>query len=201
MKKSTFLLLALVLSTDVIFAQKSKSTTSALHTSISDDDKNLSISVKGTVNDKYVDFDRTYDVTKMSKNEKEKLTHSIMDSLGVNFQSPPPISPTPLTPPNSSDIIGVYSEKTKSKEANRYPNGIAEIRVTCNKCPTKGMFSLMSTDKNSHVTISFDEDDKDSFPLIFKAKDGRYTFKYEYGKTSYSETLTLKKNDVIIRKL
>jgi hypothetical protein len=206
MKKSILLLLALLLCTGGTFAQKAKSTRSSLSTSISDDDKELSIQIKGTVNGKYINFDRTYDVAKLSKKEKEKLKNSIMDSLGVSMPTPPtpplpPTPPVPPTPPHSPNMIGVYSEKYPSKEENHYPKGMAEIRVTCDKCPTKGKFSLISTDKNSHVIISFDEDDKDSFPLIFKAKDGRYTFKYEYGNTSFSETLTLKKNDVIIKKL
>lgn len=202
MKKSTLLLLALFLCTGGVFAQN-KSTTASLHTSISDDDKELSISVKGIINGKYVNFDRTYDVAKLSKNEKDKLTHSIMDSLGVNLPAPPP-PPTPFSPPmppHSPDVIGVYSEESKSKEEHRYPKSMAEIRVTCEKCPAKGTFSLVSTDKNSRVVISFDEDDKESFPLIFKAKDGRYTFKYEYENTSFSETLTLKKGDIIVKKL
>ena len=210
MKKSIFILLVFLLCTGGIFAQKSKSKTSALHTSISDDDKELSIQIKGTINGKYVDFDKTYNVANLSEKEKNKLKRSIGDSLGINLNPTPPVppipptppvSPTPPTPPHSPDMIGVYSEKTKAKEAIHYPKGMAEIRVVCDKCLGKGTFSLVSIDKNSHVIISFDEDDKDSFPLVFKAKDGRYTFKYEYGRTSFSETLTLKKNDVIIKKL
>ncbi len=213
MKKSTLLLLALLLCAGSILAQKTKSTTSALHTSISDDDKELSITVKGTINGKYVDFDRTYDVSNLSEKEKNKLKRSIGDSLGINLNPTPPIPPTPPTaptppvpptpptPPHSPNMIGVYSEKAKAKEAIRYPKGMAEVRIICDKCPNKGTFSLVSTDKNSHVIISIDEDDKNSFPLIFKAKDGRYTFKYEFGNTSFSETLTLKKNDIIIKKL
>jgi hypothetical protein len=210
MKKSTLLLLALLVCTGGIFAQKTKSTRSSVHTSISDDDKELSISVKGTINGKYVNFDRTYNVADLSEKEKNKLIRSVGDSLGVNLNPTPPLPPLPPTPPTppltplpplESHGIGVYSERVKSEFKSKFDKSLAEIRITCENCPAKGTFSLISEDKNSTVVYSFEEDDKDVFPLVFKAKDGRYTFKYEYGKTSFSETLTLKKNDVIFKKL
>jgi hypothetical protein len=212
MKKSTFLLLALLLCTGGVFAQKTKSTKSSLSTSISDDDNELSIHIKGTINGKYVNFDRTYNVADLSEKEKNKLIRSVGDSLGVNLNHAPlaplpPLPPTPPTPPLpplpplESHGIGVYSERVKSGFKPKFDKSLAEIRITCENCPAKGTFSLISEDKNSTVIYSFEEDDKDVFPLVFKAKDGRYTFKYEYGNTSFSETLTLKKNDVIIKKL
>jgi hypothetical protein len=216
MKKSTLLLLALLLCTAGIFAQKTKSTRSSVHTSISDDDKELSISVKGTINGKYVDFDRTYDVSNLSEKEKNKLKRSVGDSLGVNLsptpptQPLPPLPPTPPIPPTPPlpplpplevDGIGVYSEKIKSSLKPHFAKGMAEIRVTCEKCPTKGTISLKSDDGKGYVTYSFQEEDKDVFPLVFKSQAGKFTFKYDFGKASFSETLTLKKNDVIIKKL
>jgi hypothetical protein len=213
MKKSTFLLLALLVCTGGIFAQKTKNTKSSLSTSISDDDKELSISVKGTINGKYVDFDRTYDVSNLSEKEKNKLKRSVGDSLGVNLNPTPPTPPLPPLPPTSPtpplpplpplevDGIGVYSEKIKSSLKPHFSKGMAEVRVTCEKCPKRGTISLKSDDGKGYVTYSFQEEDKDVFPLIFKSQAGKFTFKYDFGTTSYSETLTLKKNDVIIKKL
>jgi hypothetical protein len=216
MKKSTLFLLALLLCTGSIFAQKTKSTTSAVHTSISDDDKELSISVKGTINGKYVDFDRTYDVSNLSEREKNKLKRSIGDSLGVNLNPTPPTPPLPPIPPTSPvpptpplpplpplevNGIGVYSEKIKSGLKPHFAKGMAEIRVTCEKCPKRGTISLKSDDKKDYVTFSFQEEDEDVFPLIFKSQPGNYVFKYDFGNTSFSETLTLKKNDVLSKKL
>jgi hypothetical protein len=216
MKKSTLLLIALLLCTGGIFAQKTKSTKSSLSTSISDDDNELSIHVKGTINGKYVNFDRTYNVADLSEKEKNKLIRSVGDSLGVNLNHAPlapmtpplaalppspPTPPLPPLPPLESHGIGVYSERVKSGFKPKFDKSLAEIRIICDVCPQKATFSLTSEDKNSIVTFNFREEDKDVFPLVFKAKDGRYTFKYEYGKTSFSETLTLKKNDVIIKKL
>jgi hypothetical protein len=216
MKKSTLLLLALLLCTGSIFAQKSKNTKSSLSTSISDDDNELSIHVKGTINGKYVNFDRTYNVADLSEKEKNKLIRSVGDSLGVNLNHAPlapmtpplpalppspPTPPLPPLPPLESHGIGVYSERVKSGFKPKFDKSLAEIRIICDVCPQKATFSLTSEDKNSIVTFNFREEDKDVFPLVFKAKDGRYTFKYEYGTTSFSEILTLKKNDVIIKKL
>jgi hypothetical protein len=213
MKKSTLLLLALLLCTACIFAQKTKSTRSSIHTSISDDDKELSISVKGTINGKYVDFDRTYDVSNLSEKEKNKLKRSIGDSLGVNLSPTPPLPPLsplppipptpplPPLPPHEVDGIGVYSENIKSSLKPHFSKGMAEIRVTCEKCPKRGTISLKSDDNKGYVTFSFQEEDKDVFPLIFKSQAGKFTFKYDFGTTSFSETLTMKKNDVILKKL
>jgi hypothetical protein len=212
MKKSAFLLFALLVCTGGVFAQKTKSTRSSLSTSISDDDKEMSISVKGTINGKYVDFDRTYDVSNLSEKEKNKLKRSVGDSLGVNLNHAPlaplpPLLPTPPTPPlpplppHEINGIGVYSENIKSSLKPHFAKGMAEIRVTCEKCPTEGTISLKSDDGKGYVTYSFQEEDKDVFPLIFKSQSGKFTFKYDFGTTSFSETLTLKKNDVIVKKL
>jgi hypothetical protein len=216
MKKSTLLLLALLLCTGGIFAQKSKSTKSSLSTSISDDDNELSIHVKGTINGKYVNFDRTYNVADLSEKEKNKLIRSVGDSLGVNLNHAPlapmtpplpalppspPTPPLPPLPPLESHGIGVYSEKIKSNLKPHFSKGMAEVRVTCEKCPKRGTISLKSDDGKGYVTYSFQEEDEDVFPLIFKSQAGKFTFKYDFGTTSFSEILTLKKNDVIIKKL
>lgn len=207
MKKLTLLLFALLLCTAGIFAQKTKSTRSSVHTSISDDDKELSISVRGTINGKYVDFDRTYDVSNLSEKEKNKLKRSIGDSLGVNLSPTVPLPPLPPTPPlpplppHEIDGIGVYSENIKPSLKPHFSKGMSEIRVTCEKCPKRGTISLKSDDNKGYVTFSFQEEDKDVFPLIFKSQAGKFTFKYDFGTTSFSETLTMKKNDVILKKL
>jgi hypothetical protein len=209
MKKSTLLLLALLVCTGGIFAQKTKSTRSSLSTSISDDDNELSISVKGTINGKYVNFDKTYNVADLSEKEKNKLIRSVGDSLGVNLNHAPlaplpplpPTPPLPPLPPLEVDGIGVYSENIKSSLKPHFSKGMAEIRVTCEKCPKRGTISLKSDDGKGYVTYSFQEEDKDVFPLIFKSQAGKFTFKYDFGTTSFSETLTLKKNDVILKKL
>jgi hypothetical protein len=214
MKILTF---ALLLCAGSVFGQKSKSTTSNLSTSISDDDKELSIQIKGTMNGKKIDFDRTYNIANLSKKEKNKLIHSIEDSLGIklNIDTPPippvppvppvapvpPVPPLPPVPPIGPDAIGVYSAVDAKSQKNHFVKGMPEIQVSCENCPAKGTFSLISADKNNYVEYSFREEDKDVFPLTFKAKPGRYFFRYNYGKTSFSEIMTLKKDDVIVKKL
>jgi hypothetical protein len=214
MKILTF---ALLLCAGSVFGQKSKSTTSNLSTSISDDDKELSIQIKGTINGKKIDFDRTYNIANLSKKEKNKIIHSIEDSLGIklNIDTPPippvppvapvppvpPVPPLPPVPPIGPDAIGVYSAVDAKSQKNHFVKGMGEIQVSCENCPAKGTFSLISTDKSHTLEYSFREEDKGIFPLTFKAKPGRYTFKYNYGKTSFSEIMTLKKDDVIVKKL
>ncbi|MVM38768.1 hypothetical protein GO730_16495 [Spirosoma sp. HMF3257] len=83
----------LALTTSLAFAQK--------HTSISrninDDGKTLSIRVKGTVDDKPIDYDRTFDVSNLNKDERNALREHILDSLNVSM--PAPVAPrAPRTP-------------------------------------------------------------------------------------------------------
>ena len=88
--KSLLVVIAGLLSLSVI-AQK----TISINHSINDDGKNLSINVKGSVNGKAVDYDRTFDVSGMNKEQKDALKRSVYDSLGL----PDPVAPrAPLKP-------------------------------------------------------------------------------------------------------
>ena len=90
------------------------------HTSISrsinDDGKTLSIRVNGTIDGKPVDYDRTFDVARLNRDERNALRERILDSLAVSLPEPPkppvapnapqtpglsiaPDAPTPPTPP------------------------------------------------------------------------------------------------------
>lgn len=87
----------LALTTSLAFAQHS-----SISRNINDDGKTLSIRVKGTVNDKLIDYDRTFDVSSLSKNERNALREHILDSLNVAVPEPPkpPVAPrTALAPP------------------------------------------------------------------------------------------------------
>lgn len=54
-----------------------------LNRSIDDDGKTLSIRVQGTVNGKAVDFDKTFDVADLDKEERAELREKILDSIGA----------------------------------------------------------------------------------------------------------------------
>lgn len=64
----------------------SKSTTAHqnLHSDIDDDGHTLHVRIKGTSNDKKVDYDRTFNIEGMTSQEKSKFIKNITDSLGVS---------------------------------------------------------------------------------------------------------------------
>jgi len=81
-----------------VAAQQKKNV--SLSQSINDDGKTLSIKIKGTADGNPVDFDKSYDISGMSKAQKDALKEHVYDSLGL--QAPiaprPPIAPrAPLT--------------------------------------------------------------------------------------------------------
>ncbi|MBD2751574.1 hypothetical protein [Spirosoma validum] len=69
--------------------------------SISDDEKNLSIRVNGTVDGKPIDYDRTFDVSSLNKSERDALRERILDSLNIRMPEPPipPTAPKAPEPP------------------------------------------------------------------------------------------------------
>ncbi len=63
--------------------------------SINDNGKTLSIKVKGTVDGKPIDYNRTFDVSEMSKDQRDALKERVYDSLGL----PSPVAPlAPIAP-------------------------------------------------------------------------------------------------------
>jgi hypothetical protein len=89
MKTLTTTLLALT--TSLVMAQHNTS----ISRSINDDGKTLSIRINGTVDDKPIDYDRTFDVSGLTKDERNALRERILDSLHVSMPEPPRIRVTP----------------------------------------------------------------------------------------------------------
>jgi len=88
--KSALFVVAAVLSLGVA-AQKNVS----IHHSIDDNENRLSIKVNGTINGKPVDYDRTFDVTGMNREQRNAIKQRVYDSLGL----PNPVAPAaPHTP-------------------------------------------------------------------------------------------------------
>src|SRR3954463_12095080 len=54
--------------------------------SINDDGKTLSSKVNGNVNGKAIDYDKTFNVSNLSKEERDALKDKILDSLSVSYQ-------------------------------------------------------------------------------------------------------------------
>ncbi len=90
--------------------------------SINDDGKKLSIKIKGSADGKPIDYYRVFDVTGMSKAQKDALKDSVYDSLGL----PSPVAPmaplTPLTPAaplvvmEANSAVPVISSKSQYTE-------------------------------------------------------------------------------------
>jgi len=89
MKKVLTIVLAGV--STLAFAQKKTD----LSRSIDDDGKKLSISVHGTVDGKRIDYDKTFSVADLNKQERNDLANRILDSLELEkIEAPsPPRSP------------------------------------------------------------------------------------------------------------
>jgi len=96
----------------------------SLNQDINDNGKNLSIKIKGTINEKPIDYNRTFDVTGMTKEQKDELKRRIYDSLGL----PVPVVPrAPLEPHNtitlsapaepSAPAVPVISSKSQYAES------------------------------------------------------------------------------------
>jgi hypothetical protein len=99
-------------------AQKNTS----INHSINDDGHQLSIIIKGTVNEKSIDYNRVFDVEGMTKMQKNALKERVYDSLGLSSPPEPhaPVAPrapaalTPLPPAEpGAPAISLKSEYTE----------------------------------------------------------------------------------------
>ena len=86
-----------------------------LSRSIDDDGKTLSIRVTGTIDGKGIDFEKSFDVEELTKEERMALRDKVLDSIeagNIDLPSPPePKSvspPTPPTPPEPLEPV-IYS--------------------------------------------------------------------------------------------
>jgi hypothetical protein len=158
----TSLLLILSLA---VTAQQSRSSYATTSTSISDDDKTLSIQVEGTVNGKDVRYDRTFSVVGMSKVQKEALKARVLDSLGMGEPPKPPMPPMP---------------PTRSEPAMAPPTTADEATVTF-VCPTcTGRIRLEVSGGNFSLTHETDDrkNTGNAFPMSVPMKPGPYQYTY-----------------------
>lgn len=98
-----------------LYAQKNIS----IHQNIDDNGGQLSIKVKGTINGNPVDYDRSFDVTGLSKEQRDAIKRKVYDSLGLADPTVPmkplkllkPVSPAPVVEANSTNPSkGEYSQ-------------------------------------------------------------------------------------------
>jgi len=69
-----------------------------LSRSIDDDGEKLTVRVNGTIDGKIIDYDQTFKVADLTKEEKNALTDRILDSLGVGRVEPPAAPDPPRSP-------------------------------------------------------------------------------------------------------
>jgi hypothetical protein len=88
----TILIAFLALTSFVTVAQNN------ISQSISSNDNTLKIHIDGTLNGNPIDYNRTFDVTGLSKTERNALRDHVLDSLGVALPKAP-VSPRPPVAP------------------------------------------------------------------------------------------------------
>lgn len=154
----TFLTLFLLGLSVAALAQQSR--TSMTHTSIDDDDKEMSIQVEGTVNGKDVHYSRRFNVAGMSSAQKEALKDNVFDSLGLGKAPKPPVAPAPPAPPRPEAVDG------------------STVTFTCPTCT--GRMKLLVTGDGYSMTQEHNtkKGDKSPFPLALSLKPGDYRYEY-----------------------
>ncbi|GAB3704467.1 hypothetical protein GCM10027592_35840 [Spirosoma flavus] len=91
---------------------------------INDDGKTLSIRVNGTVDGKDVDYDRTFDVSNLTKEERTALRERVLDSLNVSMPIAPPAPRAPRAPRElrSRESISINSSDGSTISVNNGDN-------------------------------------------------------------------------------
>ena len=109
----SLLLIVSVFSVLSLFAQKNIS----ISHSINDNGNQLSIKINGSVNGKVVDYDKTFDVTGMNKDQRNAIKRHVYDSLGL----PDPVGPVaPLKPLSPSAAIEPKPAAPVISSANQF---------------------------------------------------------------------------------
>ncbi len=141
----------LLLASLTTFAQKPVH--SNLNTSINDDDKTYSIRIDGDRDGKAIHFNQTFDVTGMSRAQKEIIKNRILDSLGLG-EAPP--TPAPL--------------RTGMK------SGTEKVTFVCPTCTGKTKITINGNGFSAEREL--DDNDKPAFPFTLAMPPG--TYRYEY---------------------
>jgi hypothetical protein len=149
-------------------AMAQQSRRSSLRTSIDDDDKTMTISVDGTVNDREISYNRRFKVSGMSGSEKDALKNRVFDSLGVGEPPKPPMpaaAPKPPTPPAPSGF-----SSTKSDDET--------VTFVCPTCT--GRMRLEVLGENFSLTRETDskKDKANPFPMTTTMRPGKYEYIY-----------------------
>jgi len=119
--KSVLVIIAGFLTISVAAQQKNVS----ISHSINDDGNTLSVKIKGTVDGKPVDYNRTFDVTGMSKAQKDVLKERVYDSLGL----PSPVAPVPPIAPTAPRVVIMAAPASPAEPGEIPVQGAAEATL------------------------------------------------------------------------
>jgi len=109
-----------------------------LSRSIDDNGLNLTIRVNGTVDGKAIDYEKTFAVAGLSKEEKTEIKEKVFDSLGINVEPPTPPRaprtprsyPAPSTPGRlSAGASGNLSSVNGSEGARTKDNSVTNEKA------------------------------------------------------------------------
>jgi hypothetical protein len=100
----------------------------SINHSIDDNGKTLSIKIKGTIDGRPIDYNRTFDVGGMSKQQRDEIKRNVYDSLGLANPTAPlaPLSPNvslELTAPSEPAAPAAPVVSAKSQFAETYTIG------------------------------------------------------------------------------
>ncbi|MVM33054.1 hypothetical protein GO755_23640 [Spirosoma sp. HMF4905] len=174
----TLITTLLALAASLALAQQNTS----ISRNINDDGKTLSIRVKGTVDGKPIDYDRTFDVSSLNRDERNALREHILDSLNVSMPAPPrppkppkapraamslrapmtpmpPVAPlAPPTPPTAPESVAIISS---DQETISVTNGDNQTMAVGGKHPYTKEVKYDSDAGQLYLRYKFQKDGDD----------------------------------------
>ncbi len=154
-KMKTILIILFTIITQSTFAQTriETSETHKITMQTADDDKVFSVKYAGERNGKPFNYSVKYDVSDMSKFQRDSIKTKVYKDLGIDK----PIEPTP---------------PRKAKSDN--------VTIDCKTCTGKMYVEIYGNDFTS--TRKFNSKEKSGFPYTLNLKAGEYLLKYSQNK-------------------
>jgi|GEM_PF-1256819 len=181
---------------------------SSLNTIINEDGKTLSIQIEGKRNGKPINYNRKFDVTKLSSSEKEALKNRVLDSLGLG--QPPAGSEVVVERDQSAANRGGVSVSSRrsgsvAASAPKPPTppspptdaGQTVVMFRCESCAGKVKLEISSALEDFAIERDAKAGtDKRMFPYQLPLKPGEYHLKYyQNGVLQIQSTFTVKANE------
>ncbi|QJW91470.1 hypothetical protein HNV11_19840 [Spirosoma taeanense] len=189
-----------------------KSTHSSLNTSINEDGKTMSIRAEGQRNGRVINYDRTFDVTRLSNAERDALKKRVLDSLGIGDApdwAESRISIGPEDDRRSSGALGGTMVTPEPPTPPSFvdpsvPDGQELVTFQCATCAGRIRLTLTSASASySFVWDTRRDKDKRFFPYQLALPFGNYQLKYyQNGVLQIQSGFTVKsgnENQVVIK--